>query len=156
MMKLRQILMAVFCLAALLSPASQGELYKWVDENGKVHYGDSPPKNAELRKITGEVSSFRSVSVEPFVYDPGLITQRRISKTVVMYSTSWCGNCKKAKRHFRNNNISFREYDIEKNEQAAREFRALKGRGVPVILIGDRRMNGFDTGTFDQIYYGKS
>ena len=156
MTKLRQVLITLFCLTVLLSPASQGELYKWVDENGKVHYGDSPPKNAELRKITGEVSSFSSVSVEPFVFDPKLITQRRISKNVVMYSTRWCGYCKKAKRHFRKNNISFSEYDIERNEQAAREYRALRGRGVPVILIGNQRMNGFDAGTFDRIYYGKS
>ena len=56
----------------LLSPAGHGDLYKWVDENGKIHYGDSPPENASLKKITGKVSSFSSVTVEPFVYDPGI------------------------------------------------------------------------------------
>ena len=150
-------LLACLCLAALLaSPASIADLYKWVDENGKVHYGDSPPENVKLKKITGNISSFTSVSVEPFVYEPGLITQRRKSKTVVMYSTSWCGYCKKAARHFRSNNIPFAEYDIEKSEKAAREYRKLKGRGVPLILIGDQRMNGFRASTFDSIYYGKS
>ncbi|MFZ9038488.1 MAG: glutaredoxin domain-containing protein [Gammaproteobacteria bacterium] len=139
-----------------LSPVTQGELYKWVDENGRIHYGDSPPDKAKLKKITGNVSSFTSVSVEPFVYDSSLVTGRQKSRSVVMYSTSWCGYCKQAARHFRKNKIPFTERDIEKSASAAREYRKLRGRGVPVILIGDQRMNGFSAKTFDAIYYGKS
>ncbi len=41
-------------LGALLlasGPAAAGKLYKWVDENGKVHYGDKiPPKYAKQEK----------------------------------------------------------------------------------------------------------
>ena len=140
----------------LLSPAGQADLYKWVDDDGKVYYGDSPPENARLKKITGKVSSFSSVTVEPFVYDSNLITQRRQSKDVVMYSTSWCGVCKKAKRYFARKKIPYTEYDIEKSEKAAREFKKLRGRGVPVILVGDSRMNGFSIKNFDRLYYGKS
>ena len=150
-------LFACLCLSALLaSPASLADLYKWVDENGKVHYGDSPPENVKLKKITGKVSSFSSVTVEPFVYDSSLITKRKQSREVVMYSTTWCGVCKKAKRYFQSKNIPYTEYDIEKSEKAAREFKKLRGRGVPVILIGDRRMNGFSIKNFDRIYYGKT
>ncbi|UCH39916.1 MAG: glutaredoxin family protein [Gammaproteobacteria bacterium] len=150
-------LLACLCLAALLtSPASLAELYKWVDDAGKIHYGDKPPENARLKKITGNVSSFSSVSVEPFVYNPGLVSKRKKSRSVVMYSTSWCGYCKKAARHFRKNKIPFTEYDIEKSARAANEYRKLRGRGVPIILIGDRRMNGFSAKTFDSIYYGQS
>ena len=155
---MKNLLLSVTSLLVLMviSPVAQGELYKWVDDNGKIHYGDSPPDKAKLKQITGNVSSFSSVSVEPFVYDSSLVTQRQQSKSVVMYSTSWCGYCKKAARHFRKNNIPFTERDIEKSETAAREYKKLRGRGVPVILIGDQRMNGFSAKTFDAIYYGKS
>ena len=143
-------------LAMLIAvPATSGELYKWVDDQGKIHYGDKPPEGADLKKITGNVSSYGSVSVEPFVYEPGTASAAK-AKSVVMYSTSWCGFCKKAARHFRKNNIPFKEYDIEKSENAAREFKAMRARGVPVILIGKQRMNGFDAATFDRIYYGKT
>ena len=148
--------MSLFVASLMTMPAVQADLYKWVDKNGKIHYGDNPPEKAKLKKITGNVSSFKSVTVEPFVYNPNNITKRRKSRSVVMYSTSWCGFCKKAARHFRNKKIPFTEYDIEKSAKAAREYKKLKGRGVPVILIGDRRMNGFDAKTFDRIYYGKS
>ena len=150
------IITSLFLVLLMISPVTQGDLYKWVDKNGKTHYGDSPPENVKLKKITGNISSFSSVSVEPFVYDPNIITRRNTSKSVVMYSTSWCGYCKKAARHFRQKKIPFTEYDIEKSAKAANEFKKLRGRGVPIILIGDRRMNGFNASTFDSIYFGKS
>ena len=156
MRKLLPTLTSLALVFLLLSPAGHAELYKWVDQNGKVHYGDSPPENVQLKKITGNVSSFSSVSVETFIYDPNLVTRRKKSRDVVMYSTSWCGVCKKAKRYFKSKNIPFTEYDIEKSEKAAREFKKLRGRGVPVILVGDQRMNGFSAKNFDRIYNDKS
>lgn len=155
-MKKLHLLIACLALFFLLaSPAGSGQLFKWIDDQGNVHYGDSPPENAKLKRITGKVSSYTSVSVEEFVYDPGNITKPKRSKGVVMYSTSWCGYCKKAALHFRKKNIPFTEHDIEKSEQAAREYRQLNGRGVPIILIGDQRMNGFNATAFDRIYYAK-
>jgi glutaredoxin len=150
------IIFSLLLVLLAASPISHGQLYKWVDEQGNIHYGDSPPENANLKRITGKVSSFSSVSVEPFVFNPDIITTRKESKSVVMYSTSWCGYCKKAAQHFHKNNIPFTEYDIEKDKKAAQEYKDLKGRGVPIILIGNQRMNGFDAGSFDKIYYDKS
>jgi glutaredoxin len=136
MKKLSLPVTSLLLVLMFLSPVTQGELYKWVDESGRIHYGDSPPDKAKLKEITGSVSSFTSVSVEPFVYDSSLVTGRQKSKSV--------------------DNIPFTEHDIEKSETAAREYKKLRGRGVPVILIGDQRMNGFSAKTFDAIYYGKS
>ena len=90
----------------MTSPASYGQLYKWVDDQGKIHYGDNPPENVKLKRITGKVSSYTSVSVEPFVYDPNTVTKRKKSTSVVMYSTSWCGYCKQAAQQFKKNNIT--------------------------------------------------
>lgn len=150
------LLITSLALVVLMSPAGQAQLFKWVDDHGNVHYGDSPPENARLKRITGKVSSYRSVSVEEFVYDPANVTLRPQSKTVVMYSTSWCGYCKKAALHFTKNKIPFTEHDIEKSEKAAKEYKKLNGRGVPIILIGNQRMNGFEAQSFDRLYYAKS
>jgi glutaredoxin len=158
-MKSRYLIISLLALAMLLPVSStSGELYKWVDDKGNTHYGDKPPKKAELEKITGVISSFSSVNVEPFKYEPALGTSgnESRSKTVIMYSTSWCGYCKKARKHFERNKIPYQEYDIERSKKAALEYKRLNGRGVPVILIGKRRMNGFSANTFDKIYYQKS
>ena len=36
------------------------------------------------------------------------------------------------------------ELDVEKSAEGKQEYRELKGRGVPIILVGDQRMNGYD------------
>lgn len=158
-MNLRKFIFICLALTLLfpMSSSSAG-LYKWIDDNGNVHYGDNPPEKADLRQITGTITSFETVEVENFKFDSSLVTSSSQSRTkpVVMYSTSWCGYCRKARNHFNSKNIPFKEYDIEKSEKAAREYKKLNGRGVPVILIGKKRMNGFSAGTFDKIYYGKS
>jgi len=152
-----RLILASLCLVLLvISTHSYGQLYKWVDADGSVHYGDSPPENANLEQITGKVSSYTSVSVETNALDANNSTLGNGPKRVVMYSTSWCGYCRKAARHFRKNNIPFSERDIEKSASAAREYKKLNGRGVPVILIGKKRINGFDAKTFDGIYYADS
>lgn len=158
-MSLRKFVSCCVVFLLIMAPLSSnsGEVYKWIDANGKTVYGNKPPKNAQLKEITGNISSFTSVNVESFKYDPSLITPAQAkSKTVVMYSTSWCGYCKKAAKHFRRNNIPFQEYDIEKSKKAAKAYKKLNGRGVPVILIGKKRMNGFDARRFDSLYYNKS
>ena len=74
--------------------------------------------------------------------------------SVVMYSAVWCGVCKRARQFFQANNIPFSEYDVETSVRGKNDFARLKDRGVPVILIGKKRMNGFDTDRFKQLYGG--
>jgi glutaredoxin len=69
-----------------------------------------------------------------------------------MYSARWCGVCKQARRYFRDHRVPFQEHDIETSDKGRRNFNRLGGRGVPLILVGDRRMRGFSAGRFEQLY----
>jgi hypothetical protein len=40
---------------ALASTASQAILYKWIDENGRVSYGDQPPPGAKPEKLNASI-----------------------------------------------------------------------------------------------------
>ena len=146
----------VLILVLMTGFVSHAEIHKWVDKNGKVHYGDRPPKtNVEILEIS--VETFSDVEVRPMDDEAMAILGRKIEgkalkKRVVMYSTEWCGVCKKAKNYFNANNISFREYDIEKDEKRAKEFKKLNGRGVPLILVGKQRMSGFSASSFEKMY----
>ncbi len=42
-----------------------------------------------------------------------------------MYSTVWCGFCKKAREYFVANRIPFVEYDVDKDIQAMRRYKKL-------------------------------
>jgi hypothetical protein len=46
---MRKLLILVAFLA--LAPAAIADVYKWVDSNGSVHYGDTPPANARSRSV---------------------------------------------------------------------------------------------------------
>jgi hypothetical protein len=48
----------------------------------------------------------------------------------------------------------FSEYDVDKSSKGKRDFKKLGGKGVPVILVGKQRMNGFSAGKFEKIYGG--
>ncbi|ARN73646.1 glutaredoxin family protein [Oceanicoccus sagamiensis] len=65
-------------------------------------------------------------------------------EAVVMYSTNWCPYCRKARLFFRQANIPYTEYDVEKSARAYEEYQRISGRGVPVIVIGDKVVQGFD------------
>ncbi len=42
---------ATLLLLSFISLSALAELNKWVDENGKVHYSDSPPPNAKVESV---------------------------------------------------------------------------------------------------------
>lgn len=62
---------------------------------------------------------------------------------VVLYATSWCGYCAKARNFFSNNNIPYLEYDIENSHEGKRQYDALGGRGVPLMVINGNIIRGF-------------
>ncbi|MDP2809404.1 MAG: DUF4124 domain-containing protein [Rhodocyclaceae bacterium] len=39
------------CLAIFAGPAAAGEVYRWVDEQGKTHFSDTPPIQRKAEKI---------------------------------------------------------------------------------------------------------
>lgn len=63
---------------------------------------------------------------------------------VVMYSTSWCPVCKRARTYFKTNNISYIEYDIETTNKGKEDYKKMEGRGVPIFIIGKTKINGFE------------
>lgn len=63
---------------------------------------------------------------------------------VVLYSTSWCPYCRQTREYLQQANIPFTEHDIEKNARAYQQYTLLSGRGVPVISIGSRTIQGYD------------
>jgi hypothetical protein len=51
-MSLRTALCVAVCAAACAALPAMAAMYKWVDENGRVVYGDTPPPGAKAEKIT--------------------------------------------------------------------------------------------------------
>lgn len=139
-----------FFLLILCLPA-YAEIYQWIDENGKRHFSDrKPEKNYQLKTLKPKVNSYQSVSYEDYPFT--VRDSKKSNKDIVMYSASWCGYCRKARNYFNQNNIAFTEYDVEKSARGKADYKKLNASGVPVILVGDKRMNGFSASRFEYLY----
>ncbi|MEK7572443.1 MAG: glutaredoxin domain-containing protein [Patescibacteria group bacterium] len=66
-------------------------------------------------------------------------------KNVTIYSTPSCHFCHIAKDFFKANNIVYTEYDVASNLEKRKEMIEKSGQmGVPVIIIDDELIVGFD------------
>lgn len=64
---------------------------------------------------------------------------------IVMYATSWCPYCARARRLLQSKNAEFQEIDIEAQPERRAEMIARSGRrSVPQIFIGDIHIGGSD------------
>ena len=70
---------------------------------------------------------------------------------VKIYTATWCTWCERAKTYMRSKGIAFNEYDVENSVVGRQEYKRLKGKGVPIILVGNQRMNGFNPDRLDQM-----
>lgn len=153
-MKDKPLIPALCCVALLGACPLQAEVYKWVDDQGRVHFSDQKPQESPTETVDIDVTSYTF----PTIKDNPLRERNSDGKSgagkpeVVMYSTTWCGFCKKARRYFQANDIPFREYDVEQSARGKRDYKRMNGKGVPIILVGDKRMNGFSAERFQRMY----
>ena len=63
---------------------------------------------------------------------------------VRLYSATWCGYCKRARAYLESRHIPYEDLDVETTERGRRQFAQLGGRGVPIILVGRQRMDGYE------------
>lgn len=136
-----------FCLALTLSFGCFAvELYRWKDENGRIHFSDKPPPKEKIEKFNIKVKSYSG---------PATVSTHNVEAAVedkvIIYLTEWCPYCKQAKDYMDSKAISYREYDIEKSKRAERAFKKLGGKGVPLILVGNMKMQGFNPGKLNNM-----
>ena len=142
-------------LAALLLlifvTCATAQVYTWKDKDGKVHYGDRPPAEAKTEEV-----KIRSYDAPSPPQDWSKVLRAKAptaaaSQGVTMYMAEWCGVCRRARSYFAANNIAYTEIDIEKSDAGRREFQALGGRGVPLIVADGKVMRGFSPEGFERM-----
>ena len=134
----RRVWLLTVCLTLLLAmhAAAAGKVYRWTDENGQIQFSDSAPPNVHAQEVkipsfTGpaEISNEAGVSV---------------GRDVKLYTTASCGYCKRAKAYLSGRHITYTELNVETSSTAKADFARLNGRGVPVIFVGNQRMDGYN------------
>lgn len=147
-MCVRPLLLLVLFLAPLASSAG---MFKWVDANGQMHYSDSPPD--DVAEPTTDDVHVSSISGPATITTAPTARNAKASKEkdgkVRIYTAAWCGYCKRAKAHLNSKHVPYEEVDVETTTQGRAAFSDLNGKGVPVIIVGPHRMDGFDPVSLD-------
>jgi glutaredoxin len=73
---------------------------------------------------------------------------------VVLYSATWCGACRKAKRYLDRQGIAYEERDVDNPHHAAELVRKTGQRGIPVLEVRGRIMTGFSEQGYDRLIAG--
>ena len=64
---------------------------------------------------------------------------------ITIYSTPTCHFCHMAKNFFKENNVAYTEHNVASDLEKRKEMMEKSGQmGVPVILIGDELVVGFN------------
>jgi len=150
----RHLLTTLLMLLTISLPTQvYAEIYTWTDDLGRIHFTDSPPDDTRTKQVDiGPLNTYNSPSqnsINNTLSRPTGVTAPKAK--VILYSTTWCGVCKKAKRWLRSNKIAFREYDVENSERGRKDYKKMKGSGVPIIKVGKKRFNGFSSSRMTQV-----
>lgn len=169
----RRSVAAIF-LILLLEISGQAEtIYQYTDANGTTVFTDNPAEVPSNQRQKAQERSIEFKASEPKVAPaapkaapvaapppiatkpsatPKAATQASARPDITLYVTSWCGYCRKLKTHLRERGYSYTEKDIEKDSSAGREFAERFGRsGVPVMVIGDKVLKGYNPTHVDEI-----
>lgn len=88
--------------------------------------------------------------------EPSSARPRAPSTDIVLYSTTWCGYCKKARNYLTAKKVFFTEKDVEKDPEASKELAqkaaaaGVRPQGVPVIDVRGTLILGFDQAALER------
>lgn len=168
-MRCLKFFLIVLNVQLYISGVAHGEIYKWVDKNGIMHFGDSPPQDVEtarkLESLPATPPKDPEPQASPIPEEPlqelkrpirpvprqEELTQPMMDAQVEIFMTRWCGYCKKAREFFAERGIAVTEYDIAADSAAAqRKQKIYPSPGVPLVVINGHPIQGFAPHAYKQ------
>lgn len=134
---------ALFSLSfALAAAVGAQEIFRWVDKDGKVHYGDRPPPAAEAKSVQTKKLGDSVIEQDAV---PFAVSTAMKNNPVTLYANN-CGEaCTNGKALLAKRGIPFSDKNPESDPAAAGALKAVAGAlQVPTIVIGAIHLSGFD------------
>lgn len=123
----------------------KGGILRWA----KIYDLDIQPDNDELLRVLGEVDPEAAAWAAAH---PLTGSASETEAEVVMYCTSWCPGCRRARVYFEARGIEYVEVDITRDRQAAARVRAWANGNetTPTFNIRGKILVGFDERKLDE------
>lgn len=147
-----KLALAIVAGALACTAQAQTSVYRWVDQDGKVHFTSEPPPadatNVTQKRMGGGGSDEGQL--------PYATQQAMKTNPVTLYVSNNCGDlCSDGRKLLADRGIPYTEKNAETNPADADKLKQMIGAlQVPVLLVGTRPVKGFDTGTWNSALDG--
>lgn len=82
----------------------------------------------------------------------GRFTVKPSPPRVLLYTRRGCAHCRRAKAFLEAQAIPFSELDVGVSAKARKAMERLGARGLPTLVVGDQRLDGFSERAFLDLY----
>jgi glutaredoxin len=143
----RVVLALAFAAAACAAAAQQ--LYRWTDENGRVHVTDTPPpasaKDKRAVRTANPAKPAKPGAAAPYVLDLAMKQH-----PVTLYTSPNCAQpCTLARELLNQRGVPFNEVQVWEEEGNA-ELKRVSGKNqVPTLKVGTNVYSGFERAAFE-------
>lgn len=131
------------CLMVACAAQAEG-LYRWVDSEGRVHYGDRPAPDA------AKVQEKKFVVPQAASDEELLPYESRIAKQnfpVTLYVAENCGDmCVQARNLLTKRGVPFAEKIIATQAENEAFVKLTGSAGIPTLAVGRTYLKGFEAG----------
>jgi len=143
---MRRRSLAVTLGLTLVLGVAQAQMYRWVDDEGRVLYSDRPPsssaRSVERLNLGGSIVDS---NVPPFA-----LQRAMTASPVTLYTSPTCKEaCDQARAALNTRGVPFREVQVWNEETNEELKRVSGGNEVPLLLVGREMQKGFQQTAYD-------
>jgi len=135
-------------LAFAASAAWAQQIYRWVDDKGRVHLTDTPPPpSARGVQITKQAGNVAETAQSPFP-----LAQAMKDFPVMLYTSPICKEpCAQARDALNRRGVPFKEVQVW-DEQSNEDLKKISGSNeVPVLVVGSSVQKGYAQSAYDSL-----
>jgi glutaredoxin len=133
-------------LILLGAAAAHAQLYRWTDEQGKVHVTDTPPPKGAKDVRKQDVPAPKAEPAEP--YSLGVA---RKNYPVTLYTTTDCKPCDGARDLLNARGVPFDEKSVTTQELVDEVVKIAGKSGLPVMIVGSSHQQGFSDESYNKL-----
>jgi len=128
---MRLLMFSIFLLFSLAGYAAS--VYKWTDQQGRIHYSDIPPLDA--KNLTQKNAAGNIVETDAIPFETKLAVEKN---PVTLFSFKECGSpCSEAEAFLKSRGIPF---SLKSTDSDKAELKSLTGdTQVPALIIGTQK-----------------
>ena len=146
-MNFRAFLLVTFTAGAAVCTPALAQQYRWIDEKGRVQFGDVVPPGAKRVRKTTAADTAKPEAAAALPFELG---QLQKNFPVTLYTAPICkAPCELARGALNKRGIPFNEIQVWNAETLEQLKKAAGSDNVPALVVGRSAQSGFDQGRFD-------